>query len=132
MFCQVDPEQVVAVPDVSSTYHVPMLLEKQGLVPSLTNILDLSGLGISPKMTLKGANMWHAWKANTSQRDLPEIVTIALVGKYTSFADSYMSVIKSLEHSAMACKRKLNLILVDASHLEEGTKTSSPAEYDKA
>jgi CTP synthase len=58
-------------------------------------------------------------------------VTIALVGKYTSSADSYMSVIKSLEHSAMACKRKLILVLVDSSLLQEA-KTSSSIEYDKA
>jgi CTP synthase len=32
----------------------------------------------------------------------------------------------------MACKRKLNLILVDSSHLEEHSKTSSLAEHYKA
>jgi CTP synthase (UTP-ammonia lyase) len=43
-----------------------------------------------------------------------------------------MSVIKSLEHSAMACKRKLILVLVNASLLQEESKTSSSIEYDKA
>jgi CTP synthase len=66
------------------------------------------------------------------QHNIDKSVTIALVGKYTSFADSYISVIKSLEHSAMACKRKLILIMVDASHLEDTAKVSSPAEYHKA
>lgn len=36
-------------------------------------------------------------------------VTIALVGKYTDLQDSYMSVTKSLEHSAFRCNRRLIL-----------------------
>lgn len=40
---------------------------------------------------------------------LLERVTIALVGKYTKLADSYTSVIKALEHSALAINRKLQV-----------------------
>lgn len=36
-------------------------------------------------------------------------VSIVLVGKYTDMTDSYMSVVKSLEHSAFRCSRKLIL-----------------------
>ncbi|EHL01999.1 putative CTP synthase [Glarea lozoyensis 74030] len=46
--------------------------------------------------------------------------------------DSYMSVLKSLEHSVMACQSKLNLILVDASHLEERCVASSESDYVQA
>lgn len=38
-----------------------------------------------------------------------EKVHIVLVGKYTDMPDSYMSVVKSLEHSASRCLRKLEL-----------------------
>ena len=34
-------------------------------------------------------------------------MTIALVGKYTDLKDSYMSVMKALEHSAFRIHRKL-------------------------
>lgn len=40
---------------------------------------------------------------------LLEHVTIALVGKYTKLADSYTSVIKALEHSALAINHKLKV-----------------------
>ena len=36
-------------------------------------------------------------------------VTIVLVGKYTRLEDSYTSVVKALNHAAMACDHKLNL-----------------------
>ncbi|CZR60504.1 probable CTP synthase [Phialocephala subalpina] len=132
MFCQVEPEQVVAVHDVSSVYHVPMLLEQQGIKTSLSKILNLDELKLSVEQVLRGANTWTSWKSSTMQGDLQKNVTIALVGKYTSFEDSYISVIKALEHSAMACKRKLNLVMVNASHLEDYAKEDSPAEHDKA
>ena len=44
-----------------------------------------------------------------SQERLFDRVSIALVGKYTDLKDSYMSVIKALEHSAFRCQRKLIL-----------------------
>lgn len=39
---------------------------------------------------------------------MPE-VNIVLVGKYTKLSDSYLSLIKSLRHSALAITRKLSL-----------------------
>ena len=36
-------------------------------------------------------------------------VTICLVGKYTKLEDSYASVVKALNHAAMACNHKLDL-----------------------
>ena len=59
-------------------------------------------------------------------------VTIALVGKYTNLQDSYISVIKSLEHASLRCSRKLDLHWVDSSDLESETLTSSPVKYHTA
>lgn len=41
------------------------------------------------------------------QERLFDEVKIVLVGKYTDLKDSYMSVIKALEHSAFRVRRKL-------------------------
>ena len=128
-----DSSQVVAVHDVSSTYHVPILLESQGMLKTLEDILRLKELDPSPSLREKGRQIWHAWKAlTTSQDHIHESVSIALVGKYTNLHDSYLSVIKSLEHAAMACSRILNLIWVDATHLEPATEEASPEKYHKA
>lgn len=134
-FCDVEPSQVLAVHDVSSTYHVPLLLETQGLIAQLTSLFRLDSCSISPALVLKGQSTWHHWKALTTSQERfleTERVTIALVGKYTNLHDSYLSVIKSLEHSAMACARKLNLVWIDASNLEQSTLQSSPEAFHKA
>ena len=132
-WCQVQPEEVLAVHDVSSTYHVPLLLESQGLISLLRNILRLDEYNISPSLLTKGAHIWDAWKTLTSsQEHLYETVTIVLVGKYTNLHDSYLSVIRALEHAAMAYRHKLDLKWVDSSHLENTTLQTSPADFHKA
>ena len=130
---QVKNNQVVGVHDVSSTYHVPALLESQNMLKTLRDELRLDKLDISPKLFKKGRQTWDAWKAlTTSQDHVYEPVSIALVGKYIDLHDSYLSVVKSLEHAAMACARKLSLIWVDATHLEPATEVTSPEKYHKA
>jgi len=135
MFCQVEPSQVIAVHDVSSTYHVPLLLEQQGLIPQLFELFRLEMYQIPPTLKKNGQALWHDWKTLTYSQDRfleSERVAIALVGKYTNLHDSYLSVIKALEHGAMACGRKLDLVWVDASNLEKGTLDSCPLNYHKA
>ena len=135
MFCQVEPSQVIAVHDVSSTYHVPLLLERQRLIPQISSLFRLESYPIASSLVKTGQSTWEKWQTLTTSQERfleTERVTIALVGKYTNLHDSYLSVIKSLEHSAMACARKLNLVWVDASHLERGTLETSPEHYHKA
>lgn len=61
-----------------------------------------------------------------------DTVQIVLVGKYTTLQDSYMSVVKSLEHASMKCGRKLELQWVDSSNLEPEAELSDPVKYHDA
>lgn len=64
-----------------------------------------------------------------------ESVKILIVGKYTGLQDSYLSVIKSLKHASMAVERKLDLIWVEAAHLEndfENEEMGGEKEYKEA
>ena len=135
MFCQVEPSQVIAVHDVRSTYHVPLLLEQQGLISQLSSLFRLDAAAIRSDLVTKGQSTWHSWKTLTTSQERyleSEKVSIALVGKYTGLHDSYLSVIKSLEHSALACGRKLDLRWIDASHLEKDTMSTNGEKYHKA
>lgn len=66
MFCEVDPEQVIAVHDVPSAYLVPEVLEKQNLTAALAKVLKVDQIEISLDQILAGANIWALWKANTA------------------------------------------------------------------
>ena len=45
----------------------------------------------------------------TNVDDLNQEICIAMVGKYTGLSDSYLSVIKALNHASIAASRKLNI-----------------------
>ncbi|GJJ10584.1 hypothetical protein Clacol_004811 [Clathrus columnatus] len=107
MFCHVEVEQVMGIHDVSSVYHVPLLLESQGLVGFLTRRLQLNKISLKP-------------------------TDIQRVGKYTVLKDSYMSVTKALEHSAFRCNRKLILQWVESENLEPDMQHINPAKYHDA
>ncbi|KAJ7074955.1 CTP synthase N-terminus-domain-containing protein [Mycena belliarum] len=133
MFCHVAPEQVLGVHDVSSVYHVPLLLQSQGIIDYLRKRLNLNALNISMEMVQKGESLQKRWKdLTTGQERLFDSVSVALVGKYTDLKDSYMSVTKALEHSAFRVHRKLIVHWVESSDLEPETQESNPAKYHDA
>ncbi|KAG0341061.1 CTP synthase ura7 [Podila humilis] len=134
MFCHVQPEQVLAVRDCNSVYHVPELLKDQGMVDYLWKRLNIeNSVSITPALKEKGAEMWRKWNQLTSaQERLHNSVTIVLVGKYTNLQDSYASVVKALEHASLNCHKKLIMKWVEASDLEPETRTANPVKYHEA
>ena len=65
MFCHVTPKQVMGVHNVSSTYHVPLLLKDQGLLDFLRKRLDLDASTVSPAMRANGDHLMGRWKSLT-------------------------------------------------------------------
>ncbi|KAM0452647.1 hypothetical protein ACHAPV_009410 [Trichoderma viride] len=130
--CQVQYEQVIGVRDMDTIYQVPMLLEQEGLLHLLQKGLALDKVTLSAAQIKQGQNLWGLWKKTVIPEHHLEPVNIALVGKYVTLDDAYLSVRKSLEHSAMRCKRKLNLIPVDSEHLEKDMQTADPIKFHNA
>lgn len=121
-FCHVPPQNVLSVHDVSNVYHVPLLLQEQNLHSILMEALHLNPTN-QPKLQLPpDLGEWSVMAQ--SIETFPGIVKIALIGKYTGLQDSYLSVIKSLKYAAIACKHRLELLWVEATHLEQaGSET---------
>lgn len=65
MFCHVAEEQVVGIHDVSSVYHVPLLLKQQGIIPLLQKRLDLGTIEIPGTLVEKGSHLMRRWKDMT-------------------------------------------------------------------
>ncbi len=119
-FCHVSPDAVMSTHDVPNIYHVPLMLEEQGLC----NILDID---------CNGTSMLKEWRAMAYDLDtLTEEVSIAMVGKYTDLSDAYLSVIKSLQHAAMKVRRKLTINWIEASHLESSWKAKNADDFTAA
>lgn len=117
-FCHVQPKAVMSAHDVPNIYHVPLMLQEQGLC----DILEVD---------CTATNLLEEWKTMAHHLDtLTDEIHIAMVGKYTDLSDAYLSVIKSLQHAAMAVDRKLVIDWIEASHLEpEWDKDESAAAW---
>ncbi|CAG7953756.1 unnamed protein product [Penicillium salamii] len=126
--CSVEPEQVFSVHDVSTTYHVPILLERQGFLRAISKYLDLPSAA-SPQ----GTTMWKQWvDLVQSSETARETIPIALVGEYVSRKDAYLSITKALEHAAMFCHKKVEIIWVNANDLDPAKMFTSPDKWHKS
>ncbi|KAK6170094.1 hypothetical protein SNE40_018571 [Patella caerulea] len=127
LFCHVEPDQVFCVHDVTSLYRVPLLLEDQGAKQFFIKRLGLPEPAPSPrKLMIK-------WKELADRYDrLLKEVTIVLVGKYTQLEDAYASVIKSLQHAALASSHRLDLKCIEAADLEPSMVQEDAQRYHQA
>jgi len=94
LFCDVDADDVLACPDAPSIYEVPLSLYEQGF-----DISAMAKMGLAPRK-IKLA----PWRAFLKAKDAcAGELDIAVVGKYVSLPDAYLSVHEALEHAGIAC-----------------------------
>ncbi|XP_055549686.1 CTP synthase [Wyeomyia smithii] len=123
-FCHVAPEQVVCIHDLSSIYHVPLLMEEAGVIEFLNDRLNLQLTFPRP------IQFMQSWRDLAERVDnVYKKVTIAVVGKYTKLEDSYASLSKSLLHASLSVGYKVIIKYIDASDLERETKQNQPQVY---
>ncbi len=93
LFCNVDFGNVIESPDVSSIYQIPLVFEQQGFADRVVERLRLNAT--APDLS--------RWRAMVRRVTHPRgRVRIAVVGKYTDYADSYKSVQEALIHGGIA------------------------------
>ncbi len=93
LFTSVPTQSVISNPDVDSIYQVPEALFREGVMKPLTSHLHIRG----KKTDLLDWN--EVASRFVRQRNW---VTIAMVGKYVTLMDSYVSVNLALKHAAAA------------------------------
>lgn len=109
LFCDVSPEAVITAPDADSIYEVPLMLEQEKLDQV---ILQRLGLTSKPNQLSE----WRQFVDTLLKKDLPSI-KIAIVGKYTSLSDAYLSVVEALTHAGVANECKIDIHWVEAEKL---------------
>ncbi len=124
-FCHVSPDAVVSAHDVSNIYRIPILLEEQGVSQVLAKEIGFDLPNSRPHL--------EDWikMANTVD-NLEKIIKIAMVGKYTGLSDSYLSVIKALQHSSYEVNRKLEINWIESESLDDKKKNEDPEKFAEA
>ena len=121
-FCNVPVKAVIAAPDVSVIYELPLTLHEQGLDRLLAERLNIWSR--DPDLSI--------WRRTVDRYAAPDRgrVSIALVGKYVHLRDSYKSLHESLVHAALECDVKLDLDYIDSEELENGDFEARLAGHD--
>ena len=109
-FCDVPYEAVIPLATVDNVYEVPLILEDAGLGDILVDSLALEG---QPK----DMGDWAAMVERMNS--LQEKVSIALVGKYVEYPDSYISVKEALRHAGQFHERDVDLQWVHSEDVEK-------------
>jgi CTP synthase len=108
-FCNVEEKAVIIARDVPSIYEVPLNLAGQ-LVDTL--VLDYLRIDAPPANLAKWQDIVH--RAHNPHDE----VSIAIVGKYVEYEDSYKSLKEALVHGALAHHLKLKVTWIEAEGLE--------------
>src|SRR5437762_7603198 len=92
LFCNVEFGAVIESPDVRTIYEIPLVFHEQGLDAKVVQKLGLQ----TPDPNLS------RWRELVQRVLTPnKQVRIAVVGKYTEYADSYKSVLEALIHGGI-------------------------------
>lgn len=90
LFCNVDEDAVIEIPDVDTIYEVPLVMARRNL-----DAIVLRKLRLKP-----GILELDTWSRFVQRIKNPRTtVEIALVGKYVSYRDSYKSIVEALVHA---------------------------------
>jgi CTP synthase len=117
LFCNVEEPAVIAARDVTSIYEVPLTFAAEGV-----DTLALKYLKIDAK-----APDLTKWKDLVDRAYHPEDeVSIAIVGKYVEYEDSYKSLKEALVHGALAHRLKLKVTWLEAEGLETKDEDGKP------
>lgn len=109
LFCDIDIDAVIQNKTADSIYQVPLMLEEEGLDRIVLEKLHINA---------PSADMTEWRKMLDRVVSLTKCVTIAIVGKYVSLQDAYMSVAESLRHAGFAQNAAIKIKWIDAEELE--------------
>ncbi len=108
LFTSVPLENVISNPDVKSIYLVPSILQREGILRAIKKQLKL-------KTRLK-MKLWN--RVVDGFIRTKGSVSVVLVGKYATLADSYVSVNQAIMHAAAMRKVRAEISFFESEEIE--------------
>lgn len=105
--CQVARDCIVSNTDVPNIYYVPDLFHEQRVHARVAHKLHLA-------LHKPDFRDYVAVLDHYRRDDLPAL-TVAIVGKYVGTNDTYLSVVRALEHAAVAAGAAVTPVFVDSA-----------------
>lgn len=116
LFCNMQPEDIISNPDLSTVYEIPSVLHKQGLVTRIQEKLHLS---------IKTSDM-TAWESflEKFKKKHKKTIEIGIIGKYFGtgdyqLRDSYAALFDAIDHAAAQIEVDIKMRWIDAERVEK-------------
>ena len=112
MFTNVTTNEVLSCHDAKSIFEVPQMLYDQGIMDSIFTKFGKVGM-------LNTSTNWDKWNeiAQNMINHEDQKVRIAMVGKYVTLSDSYVSVNHALKHAGAQIKKSVNIDWIDSESI---------------
>ncbi len=111
LFCDIDERAVIPNLDAETMYEVPLAFENEGLDDIVIERLGLQGLA--------GERDLSTWRDMVFKLLNPKrVVKVAIVGKYVSLPDAYLSAVEALRHAGVASQTQVDILWVNSELLE--------------
>lgn len=110
LFCDVEPEGIIALPTVKTVYQVPLILEQAGLGDYVCKVLGL-------KSRTARLGEWEKLVDLITHPDHNKL-RIGVVAKYMDHEDTYMSVFEAIKAAGWANRVRPDIIWIDAEKIE--------------
>ena len=122
MFTNVTTNEVLSCHDAKSIFEVPQMLYDQGIMDSIFTKFGKVGM-------LNTSANWDKWNeiAQNMTNHEDQKVRIAMVGKYVTLSDSYVSVNHALKHAGAKIKKSVSIDWIDSESISNYDTLS---EYD--
>jgi len=112
LFTNVSFDDVISCHDVDSIFLVPQVLYDQGIVDSIFKKFGKVGL-------VNTSENWDKWNTIVKSLNYKDgSVNIAMVGKYVTLADSYVSVNHALKHAGAKIGKTVSINWIDSEKLD--------------
>ncbi len=111
LYTNVPLEAVISNHDAESIYEVPLILHSEGAARYLCKRLDL-------RCTEPDLDEWKNFVEKVKMAN--RRVNLALIGKYTSLKDSYLSIREAITHASAYLNAKPKPLWIEATDIEKG------------
>src|SRR3990167_6111220 len=114
MNANVPLEKVFNSYDVGNIYELPLFYREQGVDSAILDVL-----GWNEKYKANGSKSLKDWTAKNVV-DFEKEITIGIAGKYTGTSDTYISIVKALEHCSALLDTRIKIKWIETTDLEKG------------
>ncbi len=107
-------EHVIGVEDIGKIFELPLVLRKRGVDKKILGIIELG-----KKAKSNGNKRLREWTKKNRVSGKGKMLKIGLAGKYTGVHDSYISILKALEHCEGTLNVKVDIEWIETTKLEK-------------